>query len=205
MYHNRYINISIMVYVCIMNDTKLAKIFGRNYKVLQLFLKDYSKEFYLSEAASELKINKMSVYRALEQMVECGLLESRSDNYKKFYKLKDSPLMKQLKILVNLDSQVVEYLLRKCGSKSTLIILYGSKANGTDEKDSDWDFIIVSDTVDIVTINKTVSNLEKRYETQINVKLYSKNEYSKIKVDNTPFYQEVMTNRILLRGDIDEA
>ncbi len=188
-----------------MNDTKLNKIFGRNYEILQLFLRDSGKEFYLSEAASELKINKMSVYRALEQMVECRLLESRSDNYKKFYKLKDSPLIKQLKILVNLDSQVVEYLLKKFGSKSTLIVLYGSKADGTDEKDSDWDFIIVSDTLDIVTINKTVSNLEKRFETQINVKFYSKNEYSKIKANNTPFYQEAMDNMIILKGDIDET
>ena len=188
-----------------MNDTKLTKTFGRNYEILQLFLGDSGKEFYLSEAASELKINKMSVYRALEQMVEFELLESRSDNYKKFYKLRDSPLVKQLKILVNLDSQVVEYLLKKCGSKSILIILYGSRANGTDEKDSDWDFIIVSDILDIVTINKTVSNLEKRYETQINVKLYSKNEYSKVKANNTPFYQEVMTNMIILKGDTDEA
>lgn len=194
-----------MIYACIMNDTKLTKTFGRNYEILQLFLGDSGKEFYLSEAASELKINKMSVYRALEQMVEFELLESRSDNYKKFYKLRDSPLVKQLKILVNLDSQVVEYLLKKCGSKSILIILYGSRANGTDEKDSDWDFIIVSDILDIVTINKTVSNLEKRYETQINVKLYSKNEYSKVKANNTPFYQEVMTNMIILKGDTDEA
>lgn len=188
-----------------MNDATLEKIFGRNYRILQVFLADPDKEFYVTEAANELNISKMSVFRILEKMVECGFLESRSDNYRKFYKLKDSHLIKFLKILVNLDSPIVIEFLRKFKSRSSLIMLYGSRAEGIDLKDSDWDFIVVSDELDLVIINKNISNLERRFATQINVKLYTEEEYSEMKDKRAPFYQEIMTNKILLKGENDEA
>jgi predicted nucleotidyltransferase len=188
-----------------MDDTKLGKIFGRNYSVLKIFLVNPDKEYYLTEAAKELRLNKMSLYRALEGMVEHDLLESRSDNYRKFYRLKKSHLIKPLKILVNLDSCVVREFLGKFRSKSQLIILYGSRANGTDLTDSDWDFILVSDELGLVTINRIIAELEKKYLTKINVKLYTKSEYDEVRTKRTPFYLEIMTNNILLKGELDEA
>ena len=188
-----------------MNDTELKKIFGRNYSILQIFLADPDKEFYLTEAARELQLNKMSLYRALERMVEHNFLESRSDNYRKFYRLKKSHLIKPLKILVNLDSRVVGEFLGKFRSKSHLIILYGSRADGTGLMDSDWDFIVVSDWLNLVTINRTIAKLEKKYLAKINVKLYTKTEYDEIRTKRTPFYLEIMTNNILLKGGPDEA
>ncbi len=188
-----------------MNDTNLDKIFGRNYKVLRLFLLDLDKEFYITEVSEKLQISKMTVYRTLEEMVETKLLKSRTDNYRKFYKLKDSPIIRPLKVLANLDSLLVTEFLKKFKLKSHLIILYGSRANGTDRPDSDWDFIIVSDELDPVGINKTVSNLEIKYETQINVKLYTRKGYTDIKANKAPFYQEIMANKVVMRGDINEA
>jgi predicted nucleotidyltransferase len=188
-----------------MDDTKLGNIFGRNYNILQFILANPEKEFYLTETARELQLNKMSLYRALEKMVEHDILESRSDNYRKFYKLKKSHLIKPLKILVNLDSSVIGEFLGKFRSKSHLIILYGSRADGTDLIDSDWDFIVVSDELDQVTINRTIAKLEKKYLAKINVKLYSKSEYEEIRTKRTPFYIEMMTNNILLKGESGET
>jgi len=188
-----------------MNDTKLEKIFGRNYNIIQIFLARPDKEFYLTEAARELQLNKMTLYRALEEMIKCDILESRTDNYRKFYRLRKSHLIKPLKILVNLDSRVVGEFFGKFKSKSHSIILYGSRAGGTDLADSDWDFILVSDELDLVTINRTIAKLEKKYLTKINVKLYSKSEYDDIRTSRTPFYLEIMANNILLKGEPDEA
>lgn len=188
-----------------MDDTKLGKIFGRNYSVLRIFLANPEKEYYLTEAATELRLNKMSLYRILERMVQHGFLESHSDNYRKYYVLKKSHLIKPLKVLVNLDSLVVDEFLRKFKFKSHSIMLYGSRADGSDLIDSDWDFIIVSDRLDLVSVNKTVAILEKNLLTRINVKVYTKEEYDDIKTKRTPFYLEIMTNNILLKGGVNEA
>lgn len=205
MYQNRYINITEMIYVRIMNDTKLDKIFGRNYNVLQLFLEEPGIEFYLTEAAQELRMNKMSVYRTLEYLVSVGMLESRSDNYKRFYKVRDSHLIRHLKILFNLDSVIVGEFLKKFKNKSKLIILYGSRATGTEVKDSDWDFILVSNELEPITVNKTIASIEKKYDVQINVKLYTSSEYNEIRTKKTPFYREIKNNKVLLEGEEGET
>ena len=189
-----------MIYVCIMNDTRLDRVFGRNYKVLKLFLGEPEREFYVTEAAEILNMNKMSVLRALEGMVKAGFMKSRFDNYRKFYKLRDSPMIKLLKILGNLDSLLVAEFLKKFGSKSGMIMLYGSRAEGTDVVDSDWDFIIVSNELDVVAVNRTISELEARFGVQINVKLYTSEEYVEFTEKKTPFYREVMANNVVLGG-----
>ena len=188
-----------------MNDTSLNKVFGRNYKVIKLFLREPERELYVTEAAEKLDINKMSVYRALEDMVKAGLMKSRSDRYRKFYKLKESHLTRNLKILVNLDSPLVDGFLKKLASRTELILLYGSRATGTDGVDSDWDFLVVSDKLGVVEINKAISDLESRYGLLINVKLYTSREYRKFITGNTPFYNEVMKSKVILAGEFDET
>lgn len=194
-----------MIYVCIMKDTCLEMIFGRNYRIIKLFLRDPEKEFYLSEASERLKINKMSVYRALEEMVRAGLMKSRSDRYRKYYKVKDSHLTRNLKILVNLDSPLVAEFLKRLVSRTELILLFGSRASGTYGVDSDWDFLVVSDEFDVVGINTIISDLESRYDQQINVKLYTGREYREFISRKTQFYREVMNSKIILAGKPDEA
>jgi predicted nucleotidyltransferase len=188
-----------------MNDTKLGRVFGRNYKVLKLFLVEPEREFYVTEVAKILNMNKMSVLRALEGMVKAGLMKSRFDNYRKFYKLRDSPIIKLLKILGNLDSLLVAEFLRKFGSKSELIMLYGSRAEGTDVVDSDWDFIMVSNELDVVAVNRIISELEARFGVQINVKLYTNEEYMEFTEKKTPFYREVIANKVVLGGQLRES
>jgi predicted nucleotidyltransferase len=188
-----------------MNDTKLDRVFGRNYKILKLFLVEPEREFYVTEAAEILNMNKMSILRALEGMVKARLMKSRFDNYRKFYKLRDSPMIKLLKILGNLDSLLVSEFLKKFESKSELIMLFGSRADGTDVEDSDWDFIMVSNELDVVAVNRTISEMEARFGVQINVKLYTSAEYMELTEKKTPFYREVMTNNVILGGQLLES
>lgn len=188
-----------------MHDTKLDAVFGREYKILKLFLKEPENEINLTSVVNKLKMNKMTVYRSLEKMVKAGILKSRSDNYRRFYILKDSPIIPSLKILTNIDSPIVTDVLKNFKLKSHLIILYGSRANGTNRIDSDWDFLVVSDELDPITINKNISELEAKHDCQINVKLYTIAEFNRIKNERTPFYSEVTSNKFLLKGDLNET
>lgn len=188
-----------------MRDTKLETILSKNYKILKLFIVEPESELNLASIVDKLRMNKMTVYRCLENMVKTEILKSRSDNYRRFYKLIDSPIIPGLKILANVDSQIVTEVLKNFKSKSELIILYGSRANGTDRRDSDWDFLIVSNKLNSVTINKIISELETKYDCQINIKLYTTFEYNEIKTDRTPFYSEVISNKFLLKGELNET
>ena len=170
MYQNRYIIISELIYVYIMFDTNLERTLGINYKILKLFLIEPVNEINLASVVKRSNMNKMTAYRSLEKMVKTGILRSRSDKYRKYYKLINSPIISTLKVMTNVDSPIVTNVLKNFGSRSRLIILYGSRANGTNVIDSDWDFIVVSDELNEVTINKTISDLETKYDCQINIK-----------------------------------
>ena len=188
-----------------MIDTNLESLLGYNYKILKLFLDDPKRELNLAEAEKKLEISKMTIYRALERMVELGILTSYSDNYRRFYKLTDSPIILPLRLLRNVDSPLISELMKKIRSRSSLILLYGSRANGTDRKDSDWDILILSDEINIVELNSIISKLESKYNCQINIKLYTSIEFSKIKSERTPFYLEVMANKLILKGELNET
>ena len=188
-----------------MNDTKLEKLFKGEYKILKCFLEDPDREINLAMALKHVNMSKMTIYRILEKMEKMGLLKSRTDNYRRFYKLIDSPLIPVLKTLINLDSPIITEMLRDLKSKSHLIILYGSRANGTNRSASDWDFLVVSDELDSVILNQKVTKLEMKYDCQINVKHYTISELNKIKSEKTPFYSEVMSNKYILKGTLDET
>ncbi len=188
-----------------MYDTNLESLLGYNYKILKLFLEDPTREINLAEAEKKLDISKMTIYRVLERMVELGILTSYSDNYRRFYKLIESPIILPLKLLKNVDSPIIYDLMKKVRSKSRLILLYGSRANGTDRIDSDWDILIVSNEINIVELNRIISKLESKHNCQINIKLYTSPEYARIKSEGTPFYFEVMANNLILKGELDET
>ena len=194
-----------MVYACIMTDTKLSRAFGNGYRILRLFLNNPNIEINLAKASESIQISKMTLYRTLENLVDAGILTSRSDNYRRFYKLIDTPLIESLKIIYNIDTPVIADILKNFKSGSKMIILYGSRANGTNRKDSDWDILIVSDKLDLISINKKISELEAKHDCQINVKLYSTIEYKEMKMERSSFYQEVISNKYLLKGDLNET
>lgn len=188
-----------------MSDTDLERLFGNEYRILKMFLSHQGSELTLSDVTSATGIHKMTAYRVLERMTAVGILKSRSDDYRKFYRLKEMTAERSLKVLVNLDSGVISDLVKRFGKRSKLMLLYGSRADGTDTADSDWDILVVSDELDGVDINDVVSALEKKHDAQINVNHYSVEEYGKMRRDRTIFYQQVLSSKYVLEGEPDEV
>ncbi len=188
-----------------MNDTSLKTIFGRDYDILQLFLEEPDKERYLEEVSKQLKMSKMTISRSLQRMVEADLLQSRTGSYRNHFKLKATHLINAMKTLANLDSNLVWDIVNKFGSKSEFIILFGSRAKGNSTPQSDWDFIIVSNKLNPININKYISKLEMDYQTQINVITYTPKEYENLKMESTPFYQEMKASAYVIVGNLNET
>ncbi len=81
------------------------------------------------------------------------------------------------------------------------VLLYGSRARGTERKDSDWDVLVLTDyPVDLTKESKfrdTLYDLELESGEPISIFIYSKKDW-KTKQIITPFYQNVMNEAVSL-------
>lgn len=81
------------------------------------------------------------------------------------------------------------------------VILYGSRARGTENKESDWDILIITNSP--VTINKErqfrnhLYNLELEVEEPFSMFVFSQDEWE-TKQKSTPFYYSVKKTGIKL-------
>ena len=81
------------------------------------------------------------------------------------------------------------------------VILYGSRARGTERNDSDWDILILTDYAINLQIERkfrdNLYDLELETGEPFSVFAYSKNDWQ-TKQRITPFYQNVTQEGILL-------
>lgn len=81
------------------------------------------------------------------------------------------------------------------------IILYGSRAQGTERKDSDWDILILTDYPINITKERTfrnsLYNLELETGEPFSVFVYSKNDWNTKQII-TPFYVNVTNEGVKL-------
>jgi len=81
------------------------------------------------------------------------------------------------------------------------VLLYGSRARGSERAESDWDVLVLTDySVDLSKESKfreKIYDLELESGEPISIFVYSKDNW-KTKQKITPFYQNVMQEAILL-------
>ena len=80
-------------------------------------------------------------------------------------------------------------------------ILFGSRARGDNDEDSDWDILILIDKANLVptdydTISYPLYELGWRLDEKISPKLYTLNDW--LKRNFTPFYKNVEEEGIVL-------
>ena len=80
------------------------------------------------------------------------------------------------------------------------VILFGSRARGDAKKDSDWDFLILTQKktgrVFHDSIRDTVYDIELEYLQPISMVIYDVNDWNKIAI--TGFYENVMREGVAL-------
>lgn len=193
-----------MIYVCIVNDTRLSSIFGLDLNVLYLFLDHEEDWISLSDTAKLLDANKMTVRRSLAKLVEGDLLEERNDGYRRSFRLYPSTINPTLRRLKNVDSGMIKDLIDTLEGKVDALILYGSRAEGTNHPDSDWDILVVSDNIDPIELNKTGNELGKRFGELLNLHSYTKGQVIRMRNERTPFYLELLKKNVPLVGNLDD-
>ncbi len=135
--------------------------------ILKSFFEDPEKGFNVREIARMLKIAPATASKKLKKFSRKNLLKLNEVGNLKIYKANlDSQLYKDIKLFYNIRKIKNSGLIEKLNElylKPT-VVLFGSAFYGEDVKDSDFDFLILSET------KKEFKNKEK-FEKKLNRKL----------------------------------
>lgn len=177
------------------------KLTQSNLKVLNLFLEDIDRVFYLREIAKVLKISPSTTKLSLDILNKLNLLEVEKRAHIIFYKLNmDNLIVRELKKIKNIElikeNKLVEKLM-KANQNIISILVYGSFAKGNNTKNSDIDLLIITTKK---TANFGINNING-YE--LNIDEFTPRDWSDyVYKENKPFYNEIITNNILLYGSL---
>lgn len=168
-------------------------------KVLKLFVKNPHSSYYLRESARILKMDPMTVKRALTLLVEDELLTKIKDKNSILYKANiETPAFRHLKISYNLswlqEKSVTSFLTNKMNTV-TSIILFGSFAKGENDDTSDIDILTIS-----LAQHKPTAELAKLLERDVNLVNFTPAQWSNQAKKNRAFYLDVILDGIVLFG-----
>jgi len=167
--------------------------------VLKLFLDHPHTSYYLRESARLLKMDPMTVKRALTLFVTDGILLKTEEKNQILYKTNiDSPAFRYLKISYNLSwlqkKEVPDFLQHHMNTV-TSILLFGSYAKGENDAESDVDILTIS-----LSKNIPVTELSKLLKRDVNLINFTPAQWSQQSKINKAFYLDVILDGIVLYG-----
>ena len=168
---------------------------GASRKVLNFMLDNAGNKLYLTQIAKKTGISDSTVHNALENKVEEGFVKKEKvGNLSYYWADLDNPLVQQKKILRTIKAltPLVDEMKEWCNK----IILYGSAAQGKNNKDSDFDLFILSNSKD--EVYKIFSNFEEKDKVELVVKNYP--EWVEMKEDDPYFVNEIKRGTVLWEG-----
>lgn len=171
----------------------------KNLSILKEFCLDYDKKIYGRQIAGKLKMNQKTVSNILNRLEKEGILKYLTEGKNKYYflnmlnpQIKD--IIKMLEIarknkFIQKYSKLKElfYALEK--RAKGILVIFGSYANFTSNKDSDLDVFIIGSL-------REVEDLENLYKIKINIVKSSKEKINKQNV----FMKEIIKNHIIIKG-----
>ena len=174
--------------------------------ILTLFFGNPSKKYYVRQIERLLGYSVGSIGRELKKFKKDDLFLTEKTGNLVYYKLnQEHPLYEELKSIVMKSSGIVQRLKEALLSFVNIDVafIYGSFASGGAKSSSDIDVMIIGD-VESSDVVSSLSELEIKFDREINFTLYTKKEFLE-KKDKIGFLKDVMEgNKIPLIGDIDE-
>jgi DNA-binding Lrp family transcriptional regulator len=167
--------------------------------ILEEFCLDYNKKIYGRQVANKLKMNQKTVSNILNQLEKEDILKYSTEGKNKYYflnmanpQIKD--IIKMLEIarknkFIQKYSKLKDlfYALEK--RANGILVIFGSYANFTSNKDSDLDIFVIGRMGNI-------EDLENFYKIKINIVKSSKEKINKKDI----FVREIIKNHIIIKG-----
>jgi len=169
----------------------------RGWEVLEFFLREEG-EIHVKGLANELKISPQTANYYLKFYKKAGVLKERKQGNLLLYSLLDNVLTRQLKIFYMLDI-VLPFILKFAKeNKVTSLVLYGSHASGTYDKNSDIDLLIISQLKKL-NLNE-IKVLERKTGKEVKIQVFSLGEWRNLKRKKDSFVRSVLSKHILFYG-----
>lgn len=171
-------------------------------KIIEIFLEDSEKEFYVRELARKLGKSPTTLSKYLKKFEKQGILKSEKKfNHLLFKTNSEKEEFKQLKINYNLrkikESGLVDFLQSELNEPKA-IVLFGSFSRGENIKKSDIDLLIITPLKKDINTEKFESKLGHK----IQLFLFSDKDLEKTKEKNKELLNSFI-NGITLHGFIE--
>ncbi len=167
--------------------------------ILKEFFEDPARKFSIRELSRILKINHTTVRQHLNKLVKEGYLVSKEEGVYCFYSILLEKKTLNLKLYYNLEKLRKSHLIEELEKyyDFPVIILFGSYASATNDKDSDIDICIISN------IDKEFPSEEynKKMKKEIKIHKFSKDSWEKAKKTN-PHLLNNICNGIVMSGEL---
>lgn len=166
------------------------------------------KWWFMSELAAFIETTPSSLQRELNTLVESGIMRSRRDGNRLYFQAEtDSPIFAPLRELLGQTLGVTENLkeaLHSFKDKINFAFIYGSVARKEETTQSDVDLMIIGSS-GLAEISPILSDLERKFNREINATCYSLSEFQKKVGSGNHFLTEVLgREKIFLIGDENE-
>ena len=152
---------------------------------------------YVNELSRRLEVDKRHLVVKLKQLEAEGLLKSEYLGIQKYYSLnKEYPLYNEYKKIV-LKTIGLESLLKKALSNIQGVsraFIFGSYARYTMDASSDIDVLVIGNH-DIISLQKSLTKLQKKIDREINLINITQDEFEEKKANGDGFIRHVLENK----------
>jgi len=172
----------------------------RKLTILAPFFEEPNRKFSIRELSRILKINHTTVRQYLNKLVKEGFLSLKKEGLYSFYRLVLSKKTLNLKLYYNLEkireSGIIEDLEK--AFDLPVIVLFGSYSSATDDKTSDIDLCLLSNTEKEFSTQK----YEKKLNRKISIHKFNKTSWEKAKKSNPGLVNNIC-NGLVLSGELE--
>ena len=178
--------------------SELIDIIGSKHCVhlLRLLIDRSGEELYQGEIIKDSGLSPNTGMKWLKFLASHGVLTEKWKGGLKIYSLVTShPVVKQLKILINVAS--LYEIVKDFAGEGLEIYLFGSVARGEDTKESDIDLLIIGG-IDNITLVEFTDKIHVALEKKVNPVVKNPFEYSQMYRTDKVFNKNVERDRIRL-------
>ena len=168
-------------------------------QLMRTFYEDPQKKSTTQALAKKAGISVSQARLCLEHLKEKEMISSKQVGKSFLYTVNlEHPLVQQWKIIFNLEDIYQSNLVKEAQKENPLLInllIYGSFAEGTNDKKSDLDILVIATRKRAMLLNKVKLPFE------VNILQRTPEEWRKMAEKDKVFYDRVVMNSIPLIGD----
>lgn len=178
-------------------------------RVLSLLFGQPGRSFFTKELIDLAGGGSGAVQRELTRLRDSGLVVQTTIGNQKHYQANPgTPIFTELCTIVAKmlgPADMLRLALASIANHVPLALLYGSFASHRDTARSDFDILLVSDTLTLEAVYDALTSAEKQLGRPVSPTLYTQAEFRKRLAQRNPFLTKLLAGKtIALIGDKDE-